>query len=225
MTCWDVGWQFTSLLCIVWGFRKQKWSSGGFFTSYLLSVHWVFFSPTNFSTFLFCLYSPQDGPFEPCPLSHFYSKYWFTVEHSIVLADFLSSEKGRVQSVCAITWIVLWPLTVLEEEYRECVLSLGLSSGLANCPPGVSVIVRTPRWKYDNTLTWHVYFFIDLKSFYFKNCSLFYYLFCILHPVYILQIRPPLEIIREEEGYILYRREGKGRRCWLGDELECCTNH
>ena len=114
---------------------------------------------------------------------------------------------------------VLWPLTVLEEEYRECVLSLGLSSGLANCPPGVSVIVRTPRWKYDNTLTWHVYFFIDLKSFYFKNCSLFYYLFCILHPVYILQIRPPLEMIREEEGYIQTGRQRSsllvGGRTWM----------
>ena len=178
----------------------------------------IFFT-TKFSTFFVLLYSPQDGPFGPCPLSHFYSKYWFTVEHSIVLADFLSSEKSRVQSVCAITWIVLWPLTVLEEEYRECVLSLGLSSGLANCPPGVSVIVRTPRWKYDNTLTWQVYFFIDLKSFYFKNCSLFYYLFCILHPVYILQIRPPLEMIREEEGYIQTGRQRSsllvGGRTWM----------
>ena len=130
-------------------------------------------------------------------------------------------EEYSTESV--ITWVVRWPLTVLEEEYRECVLSLGLSSGLANCPPGVSVIVRTPRWKHDNTLTWHVYFFIDLKSFYFKNCSLFYYLFCILHPVYILQIRPPLEMIREEERYIQTGRQS--RRCWLGDELECCTNH
>ena len=160
MTCWDVGWHFTSLLCIVWGFRKQKWSSGGFFTSYLLSVHWVFFSPPNFSPFLFLLYfwTMPTVPFLLEILIHCWTQYCF----------------GRFS--------VLWPLTVLEEEYRECVLSLGLSSGLANCPPGVSVIVRTPRWKYDNTLTWHVYFFIDLKSFYFKNCSLFYYLFCIFTP-------------------------------------------